>query len=192
MAPRKLDPQEARKEAFRSYQNRRQSDGFQDEVVETKAQAWKSFVGEHGQRLRAFLLGFGVVNNPRFPPYSPSSLPLVRELLEQLGYALPDLPPPRLCEWLISHNGGRPLGWQELTPGLAQIVANDGGPALVVGAGPEADQLVAIICPDEAASASNPTVVMVAEGFVLAPGTVLQGFRGAPCRYFGLSVAPTS
>ncbi len=191
MAPRKLDPQEARKEAFRSYQNRRQSDGFQDEIVEIKGQALKSFVGEHGQRLRAFLLGFGVVNNPRYPPYSPSSLPLVRELLHQLGSPLPELTTPRLCEWLSSPNGGRPLGWQELTPGLAQIVANDGRPALVVGVGPEAEQLAAVVCPDEAASASNPTVVMVAEGFVLAPGTVLQGFRGEPCRYFGISVAPT-
>jgi hypothetical protein len=187
MAQKKpVDPKQAKKEAYASFSNRRQSDGFQDEARVPTSKAWRAFVGEHGQRLRAFLGSFALAASSQYAPGAANSLPFVRDVLRQLNLPLPDLVPARLCEWFVSPQGGSPFGWRELTPGLAQIVANDGRAAVVLGASADVENLAAVVFPDAAANAANPTVIMVSDGFLLDPGTVLQGFRGSPCRYFGI------
>jgi hypothetical protein len=179
----RFDPARAKQEAFRQYQVRRSADGFEEMPV-TTGTAWKNFVGERGQRLKSLLQSFQVLGNPRYPPAPETSLALVRDVLNRLGTPVPDVPPMRLIEWFISFQGGRPQGWREVPSGLAQIAANDGRPAVVVGLGAQTTALTAIVFPDESSNAANPTVLMVTEGFALDPGTVLQGFRGAPVRYF--------
>lgn len=178
-----FDPARAKQEAFKRYQARRSADGFEDLPPITGA-AWKSFVGPRGQRLRALLHSFNVQGNPRYPPASETSFVLVRDVLERVGTPVPDVPPMRLVEWFISFQGGRAQGWREVPSGLAQIAANDGRSAVVVGLTTQPAPLSAIVFPDDASNPSNPTVLMVGDGFALEPGTVLQGFRGAPVRYF--------
>jgi len=179
----RLDPAQQKAQAFKRYQVRRAADGFEDSPS-NMGTAWKSFVGERGQRLKALIQSFNVLANPKYPPTTDHSLVLVRDILARTGTPVPDLPPMRLVEWFVSLQGGRPQGWKEVTGGLAQIAANDGRPAVVLGLGPNTNLLAAIVCPDEASNAANPTVVMVTEGYALDPGTVLQGFRGQPVRFF--------
>jgi len=185
MAPpgKRLDPAKAKQEAFRTYQARRSADGFES-VGPGAGAAWKSFVGERGQRLRALLQTFHVLGNSRYPPGPQSSLLLVRDVLARMGQPIPDLPSVRLIEWFISSQGGRPQGWREVPSGLAQTAANDGRPAVVLGVGLQVSALGAVVCPDESSNAANPTVLMVTDQFALDPGTVLQGFKGQPVRYF--------
>lgn len=180
---RRLDPAAAKQQAFKQYQQRRSADGFEDSSG-TVGTAWKSFVGERGQRLKALLQSFQVLGNPRYPPGPEGSLRLVRDVLARVNTPIPDLPAMRLMEWFVSPQGGRPVGWREVPSGLAQIAANDGRPAVVLGMGLEVSAYGAIVCPDEASNAANPTILMVADAFALDPGTVLQGFRGQPVRYF--------
>jgi hypothetical protein len=181
--PKRLDPAQAKQEAFKKYQARRSVDGFELGGA-TAGAAWKSFVGERGQRLKALLQSFHILGSPRYPPGAKSSLILVRDVLARMGQPIPELPPSRLIEWFISNQGGRPQGWREVPSGLAQTAANDGRPAVVLGVGLEVSALGAIVYPDEASNAANPTVLMVTEQFALEPGTVLQGFKGQPVRYF--------
>lgn len=178
----RLDPAAAKQQAFRQYQQRRSADGFED-ASGTVGTAWKSFVGERGQRLRTLLQTFQILGNPKYPPGPDSSLKLVRDVLARVGAPLPDLPGLRLVEWFVSLQGGRAQGWREVPSGLAQIAANDGRPAVVVGLS-GVNTFGAVVYPDEASNAANPTILMVADSFALDPGTVLQGFRGQPVRFF--------
>jgi len=181
------DPAQAKQAAFRAYQSRRSADGF-EAVPSSAGSMWKAFVGPRGERLRALLQAFHVGENPRYPPSPETSIQLMRDLLERMGATLPDVPAMRLCEWFTSAQGGRAQGWREVPSGLAQTAANDGRAAVVVCAlGPD-ETLAGVIYPDESSSASNPTVLMVSEAEWLDPGTVLQGFRGKPVRYFAQSV----
>jgi hypothetical protein len=174
----------SKQEVFKQYQARRSVDGFENDGGPSVGAAWKSFVGERGQRLKTVMQGFRVLGNPKYPPGTETSLTLVRDVLTRWGTPVPALPPPRFIEWMLSMQGGRPLGWREVPSGLAQIAANEGRTAVVLGSGLEVVGLGAIVYPDEAASAPNPTVLMVTETLALDPGTVLQGFRGQPVRYF--------
>lgn len=173
-----------KQEVFKQYQARRSVDGFESEQGQSVGAAWKSFVGERGQRLKVVMQGFRVLGNPRYPPSPETSLLLVREVLARWGTPIPELAAPRFIEWMLSMQGGRPLGWREVPSGLAQIAANEGRTAVVLGAGPTVMGLGAVIYPDEASSPSNPTVLMVTATEALDPGTVMQGFLGQPVRYF--------
>ena len=179
---KRYDPVKAKQEAFKKYQARRSADGF--ESLGGPGAAWKSFVGERGQRLKALLGSFRILGNSRYPPGPQSSLLLVRDVLARVGQPIPELPAVRLIEWFISSQGGRPQGWREVPSGLAQTTANDGRPAVVLGVGAQVNALGALVYPDESSNPANPTVLMVTEQFALDPGTVLQGFRGQPVRYF--------
>ena len=165
---------------------RRLADGFEDQGPSVST-AWKSFVGERGQRMKSVLQSFQVLFNPKYPPGPETSLLLVRDVLARVGAPIPELPPLRLVEWFTSAQGGRPQGWMEVPSGLAQTAANDGRAAVVLGLGPEVNMFGAVVYPDEQSSAANPTILMVTDTFALDPGTVLQGFRGQPVRYFAQS-----
>lgn len=180
---KRLDPAAAKQQAFKQYQKRRSADGFED-ASGTVGTAWKSFVGERGQRLRAVLQSFVILGNPKYPPGPEGSIQLVRDVLARIGTPIPDLPALRLLEWFVSLQGGRPQGWREVPSGLAQIAANDGRAAVVLGMGQAVNAYGAIVYPDESSNAANPTILMVTDSFALDPGTVLQGFRGQPVRFF--------
>jgi hypothetical protein len=181
---KKVDPAAAKKQAFQKFQARRLTDDFEMNPSDQRATEWKNFLGERAQRLRGVLQSFQLLTNAKYPPGLENSLPFVHDVLQRLGLSLPEMPTARLCEWLNSPQGGRPVGWREVMPGLAQTAANDGRAALVLGTGPDVAELAAVVCPDNAASSANPTIIMVSNEFVLDPGTVLQGFRGQMVRYF--------
>jgi hypothetical protein len=184
LPPKKIDPSAVKKQAFQKYQARRSADAFEGSNPEATAPAWQSFVGERGQRLKTILQSFRLLTNPKYLPGQAASALFAHDVMQRLGSPIPDLPPMRLCEWMNSLQGGRPQGWKEVPPGLAQTAANDGRPALVVGVAPEVTGLFAVVFPDQAASAANPTLIMVTADFALDPGTLLQGFRGQPSRFF--------
>lgn len=137
-------------------------------------------------RLKRVLQGFRLLGNPKYPPSNEASLAFVRDVMNRLGMPLPAVPVLRLPEWFTSAQGGRPLGWREVPAGMAQVSANEGRPAVVIGVGLGVNHLAAIVCPDDAGTAANPTIVMVSDEFALDPGTLIQGFRGEPTRFFAL------